>query len=100
MKDYEWSEPAFDAFTAFLDRLDDHSETTADRAEVEIKRTLTRLSGAPYQGHRSRWPGLLEWSVSRWSKIIVYRETADGIRIIAFYDARQDLGAQSPSSND
>ena len=92
--------PAFDAFTAFLDRLDAYSETTANRAEAEIKRTLTRLAGAPHHGHRSRWPGLLEWSVSRWSKIIVYRETAGGIRIIAFYDARQDLTAQTPSLND
>jgi len=96
LKRYEWSEPALEAFGAFLDRLDDYSEATADKAEAEIKRTLKRLARSPHQGHRSRWPGLLEWSARRWTKIIVYREAPIGIRILAFYDARQDLTAVDP----
>ena len=99
MKDYEWTEPAFEAFSTFLDRLDDYSASTADRAEAEIKRTLTRLAAHPLHGHRSRWPGLLEWSAARWSKIIVYRETPAGIRVIAFYDARQNLDVVDPNQN-
>lgn len=100
MRDYEWSEPALAAFSEFLDYLDERSLAASDRAETEIKATLSRLAERPYRGHRSRWPGLLEWSATDWSKIIVYRELPDGIRIIAFYDARQDLSVVHPTPND
>jgi plasmid stabilization system protein ParE len=100
VKDYEWSEPALTAFSEFLDFLDDRSFALADRAEAEIKKTLRRLAEHPGHGHLSRWPGLLEWSAADWKKIIVYRETPDGLRIIAFYDARQDLSVVHPTPND
>jgi len=100
VKDFEWSEPALTAFSDFLDHLDAHSLATADEAETEIKATLWRLAEHPHQGHLSRWPGLLEWSAADWKKIIVYRERPDGIRVIAFYDARQDLSVVHPTPND
>ena len=100
MSDYEWSEPALTAFSEFLDYLDERNLAASDRAEREIKATLSRLAERPYRGHRARWPGLLEWSATDWSKIVVYRELPDGIRIIAFYDSRQDLRAVDPTTID
>lgn len=100
MRDFEWSEPALSAFSDFLDHLDEYSLAAADRAEAEIKAMLWRLAEHPHQGRLSRWPGLLEWSAVDWKKIIVYRQCPDGIRIIAFYDARQDLSVVQPTPND
>jgi plasmid stabilization system protein ParE len=87
----EWTQPALADFEAFLDELDGHDQRIADRAEHDIRSTISRLADHPQYGHKGRWPGLLQWSATRWRKIIVYRERPDGLRVIAFLDTRRDL---------
>ncbi len=91
MRLVEWTDPALADFEAFLDELDVHDERLADRAEQDIRSTVSRLADHPRYGHEGRWPGLLQWSARHWRKIIVYRELPDGLRIIAFLDTRRDL---------
>ena len=91
MRIVEWTEPALRDFEAFLDELDSHDKRIADRAEQNLRSTISRLADHPRYGRKARWPELLQWSATRWRKIIVYRERPDGLRVIAFLDARRDL---------
>ena len=70
------------------------------RAHDDIQDALSLIAHRPGVGRQSEWPGLQRWSVREWKKIIIYREVPDGVRIIAFYDARQDLTTVDPTQND
>ena len=93
MRIVEWTEPALEDFETFLNDLDERDPRVADRAEQDIRAIVSRLVDHPRYGHKGRWPELLEWSATRWRKIIVYRELPNGLRVIALLDARQDLSA-------
>lgn len=92
----EWSGPAQRAFDAYIDHLIEVAPHSAQRASKEVIAAAERLGRRPLMGRPSRWPGLREWSLLRWKKIVVYRVDADRLLILAFYDARQDLARVSP----
>lgn len=92
----EWSGPAQRAFDAYIDYLVETSPHAAERASNQIIAATERLGRRPKLGRPSRWKGLREWSLLRWKKIVVYRLEADRLRIVAFYDARQDLSRVTP----
>ncbi|HCK83778.1 MAG TPA: hypothetical protein DHW63_04455 [Hyphomonadaceae bacterium] len=92
----EWSGPAQRAFDAYIDYLIETSPRVAQRASREIVAATERLGRRPNLGRPSRWKGLREWSLLRWKKIVVYRVDAGRLRIVALYDARQDLARVTP----
>ena len=92
----EWSRPAQRAFDAYIDYLIEASPRTAQQASNEIIAATERLGRRPNMGRPSRWKGLREWSLPRWKKIVVYRVEAGRLRIVAFYDGRQDLSRVTP----
>ena len=47
------------------------------------------LEKRPLIARRSRYPGYLAWSLTKWKRIIVFHEIVNGIEIAAFLDARQ-----------
>ena len=65
-----------------------------------LQDAVALISQRPGVGRQAEWPGLMRWSVPDWNKIIIYREIPDGVRVVALYDARQDLSAVDPTSND
>jgi plasmid stabilization system protein ParE len=92
----EWSGPARRAFNTYIDYLIEAAPRSAQRASREIAAATERIGRRPLIGRPSRWPGLREWSLRRWKKIVVYRVEAEQIVILALYDARQDLTRVTP----
>lgn len=91
MRRLQWSDSAFSAFDLFVEEMRARSEPRAERASEEIIAASRRVRERPHLGRPSRWPGLREWSVLRWKKILIYRVEMDRVLILAFYDARQDM---------
>ncbi len=95
-----WTDAARESFDAFLEQQLAYRRSAAIQARDDVRKALTLIIDRPGVGRRCEWPGLKRWSLLRWRKIIIYREMNEGIRIIAFYDARQDLMAVDPRLNE
>jgi plasmid stabilization system protein ParE len=95
-----WSQSARESYDAFLEYLLERDKGRAVRARNDLQDALTLISRRPQVGRRSEWSGLKRWSVPEWDRIIVFREIPDGIRVVALYDARQDLSVVDPTLND
>jgi plasmid stabilization system protein ParE len=96
----QWTEPARESYDAFLEYLLERDRRRAIRARDDLQDALAMISRRPQVGRRSEWSGLKRWSVPEWDKIIIFREIPDGIRVVALYDARQDLSVVDPTLND
>jgi plasmid stabilization system protein ParE len=96
----QWAEPARESYDAFLEHLLEGSRSRAIQARNDLQDAVALISRRPGVGRQSEWPGLMRWSVPDWNKIIIYREISDGVRVVALYDARQDLSAVDPTLND
>lgn len=84
------------ALRAYLVYLQAHAPKLVWEAGEEIRAGALQLSQWPFAHRESRWPGLREFVLRRWKKLIVYRVEADRVVILAFLDLRQDLGALAP----
>lgn len=92
-----WTASAEDDLRAYIGYLLERDPGTADRAKRDIASRVELLGRRPGTGRKSRWPGLHEFSLTQWRKIVVYRTRADdGVLVIALYDARQDLTKMKP----
>jgi plasmid stabilization system protein ParE len=91
-----WTRPAQRDFDAYLVYLHERDPGISQSAESDIRSRVELLGKRPGIGREARWLGLHEFSLTRWRKIIVYRIVRDGVVIIAFYDARQDLAKAKP----
>ena len=100
MRILQWAEPARESYDAFLEYLLERSRSNAVQARDDLQDAVALISRRPGVGRQSEWPGLMRWSVPDWNKIIVYREIPDGVRVVALYDARQDLTAVDPTTID
>lgn len=100
MKVIAWTDSARESFDVFLEEQLAYRRSAAVRARDDVRKALALITVRPGIGRRSEWAGLKRWSVLEWNKIIIYREMPEGIRIIAFYDARQDLTAVDPRLNE
>lgn len=100
MRIIQWTEPARESYDAFLEYLLEMDSRRAIRARNDLQDALALISRRPQVAPRSEWPGLKRWSVPEWDKIIIFREIPDGIRVVALYDARQDLSVVDPTLND
>lgn len=100
MRIIQWSKAARESYDAFLEYLLEQGERRAIRARNDLQDNLALICRRPQVGRRSEWPGLKRWSVPEWDKIIIFREIPDGIRVVALYDARQDLTVVDPTLND
>ncbi len=92
----EWLVPARRRFLDYLAGLKHVNAPAAAEALQEIEQAVELLARRPAIGRPSRWPGLREWSLLRWKKLLVYRIESERILIVAFYDARQDMGDPGP----
>ena len=94
MRLVEWTEPAEQSADRFLDMLLEVNPSAAKRAREEIQGATRRFMWMLTPGRTSRrWPGCRELSLLRWNKIIVFKIMPDGLFVLAFLDARQDLDA-------
>ncbi|CAN5422199.1 hypothetical protein BH09PSE1_BH09PSE1_13440 [soil metagenome] len=100
MRVVQWTQPARESYDAFLEYLLERDKRRAVRARNDLQDSLTLICLRPQIGRRSEWPGLKRWSVPEWNKIIIFREIPDGVRVVALYDARQDLTVVDPTLND
>jgi plasmid stabilization system protein ParE len=91
-----WAASAEGDYLKYLAELADATPAVAARCQIEIETVARRLADRPRIGHMSRWPGLFEWSLVRWHKILVYRIEPRRIVIVAFYDSRRDLAKARP----
>jgi plasmid stabilization system protein ParE len=91
-----WTAAAQKDFDAYLIYLHEHDPRIAQTAKSDIRSRAELLGKRPGIGRNARWPGLNEFSLTRWRKIIVYKTLRNGVAIIAFYDARQDLAKAKP----
>lgn len=96
----QWSQSARESYDGFLEYLLELDRVSAIRARNDLQDNLALISRRPQVGRRSEWPGLKRWSVPEWNKIIIFREIPDGVRVVALYDARQDLTVVDPTLND
>jgi len=96
----QWTQPARESYDVFLEYLLERDKRWAIRARNDLQDALALICQRPQIGRRSEWLGLKRWSVPEWDKIIIFREIPDGIRVVAFYDARQDLTVVDPTLND
>lgn len=92
----KWTPPALASLNAYFAHLGEHAPSLTGKARAGIEKAVGRLGVRPLMGRPARWPGLREWSLLRWKKIVVYRVKDDRIEILAFYDARQDLSRLTP----
>ncbi|WP_372691825.1 type II toxin-antitoxin system RelE/ParE family toxin [Brevundimonas sp.] len=100
MRVAQWTQPARESYDAFLQHLLEQNKRRAILARNDLQDAVALLCRRPQVGRRSEWPGLKRWSVPEWDKIIIFREIPDGVRVVAFYDARQDLTVVDPTLND
>lgn len=91
-----WLPSAKRALRNYLFYLRDQAPSLVFQAEQELREASLQLCDFPYAHREARWPGLRELYVPRWKKLIVYRVEQDRVVIVAFFDARQDLGATAP----
>ena len=96
MRTVEWSTPARRQFNAYIDYLIIENPRAAERASKTVLTAARRLATHPFIARASRWPGLRELSLTRWRKIVVYKVEGQLVRIVALYDARQDLTKVKP----
>jgi plasmid stabilization system protein ParE len=94
-----WSAEARSSYLSFLAGLKAVNPSAARAAQAEFAKATARLSKRPLIARPARWAGLREWSLPKWSKILVLTIRDDALHIIAFYDARQDLTEQDPRSD-
>lgn len=91
-----WSLAANRQLIDYLDYLAEHDERLSVRAKRDIVGRVSLLGRRPQTGRNARWPGLREFSLTRWRKLIVYRVEDGRVIVVAFYDARQDLSQAKP----
>lgn len=91
MRPVVWAPRAQTALLAFLEDLAVRDLSLPFRAGADVDRALEMLRQRPYLARPARWPGYREWSVLKWRKIIVLKETDEALQVVGFFDARQDL---------
>ena len=92
----QWSAAAAASLAAFIELLHGVNPALSRVARRDIRLRAGRLCKHPFMARPSRWPGMRELSLTRWRKILVYRVEENQVRIVAFYDARQDLSRVTP----
>lgn len=93
MRGIRWAGAARTDQLQWLLYLADRNPQAADDAADDIEEKVAHLPRRPLDHRPSRWRGLREMSLPRWSKIVVYQVTDEEIIVIAFLDPRQDLTA-------
>jgi len=68
--------------------LKPRNRDAADRAAKEIKSLTRLLARRPLLGRMGTRQGTREFSIARWHKVIVYRESEGGIDISSLRDPR------------
>ena len=86
-----WAATARADYMDYLRYLRRVAPESARRAAADVESESARLEKQPFTARPSRWPGMREWSLLRWKKIIVFRIDPEEIVILGFLDARQDL---------
>ena len=94
-----WSTSARANYLDYLRYLRGVAPASAKRAASEVEAETARIEKTPLMARPSRWAGMREWSLSRWSKIIVLRVDPAEIVIVAFVDARRDLSTFTPKDD-
>ena len=94
MSGAQWAPGARSAYLRFLRELAVLSPPAAQRAEDDVLKALSIVTDHPLRGRASqRWLHRREWSLRRQHKLLVYRQEADGVVVVGFFDTRQDLNA-------
>jgi plasmid stabilization system protein ParE len=83
-----WRPKARRAFLAALEYLSDRDEAVFVKLNTVVELAVARLERTPQVARPSRYPGCRAWSLTKWSKVIVFRETPEGIEIVGFLDTR------------
>ena len=84
-----WRPRAEEQFRAALRFLTEQNEVAASDMATDVEAAARLLRLRPQAARRSQYPGFFAWSLTKWKKIIIFREMAGGIEIVAFLDARQ-----------
>ena len=98
MKKAAWSRTAERQLESYLDYLAGQDADRPERARSDIQATADETAGRPGLARPARWPGMFERSVRLWRKLLVFRLEDRVMRVVAFYDMRQDLSAVDPLS--
>ena len=83
-----WSDRAAKEFEDLILYLTPRDRKAAVRAAREIKSVTRLLARRPQLGRTGMREGTREFSVARWHKVIVYRESEGGIDISTLRDPR------------
>ena len=83
-----WSDRAAREFEDLILYLKPRNRDAAVRAAREIKSLTRLLARRPRLGRMGTREGTREFSVARWHKVIVYRESEGGIEISTLRDPR------------
>ena len=83
-----WSAQAKQELKDLITYLKQHNRASAVEASTEIKAISRLLARRPFIGRPARSDSEREFSISRWSKVFVYRITPDGIDISTLRDPR------------
>lgn len=83
-----WSDRAVREFEDLVLYLKARNPDAAVRAAAEIKSLTRLLARRPLLGRIGTREGTREFSVARWHKVIVYRESEGGIDISTLRDPR------------
>lgn len=86
-----WSNRAAREFEDLILYLKPRNRDAAVRAAREIRLLTRLLARRPLLGRIGTRDGTREFSLARWHKVIVYRESEDGIEISTLRDPRMQL---------
>lgn len=84
-----WRPRARHAFLSAIEYLADRNEVASGRLKSAVELALARLERRPLVARPAGYPGCRAWSLTAWSKVIIFREIEDGIEIVAFLDTRE-----------
>jgi plasmid stabilization system protein ParE len=84
-----WRPNALSEVEQTLRYLRDRDDLAARRFLSDVDSATRLILRRPRLGRPSRYPGFRAWSLVRWSKLVIFRETTAGIEIAALLDTRQ-----------
>jgi plasmid stabilization system protein ParE len=85
-----WRPKARAEFVAAVRYLKDRNEVAARKLRDAVVESASLLSRQPLIARESAYPGFRAWSLPKWSKILVFRITSDGIEVVALLDTRSE----------
>lgn len=84
-----WRPQAEEQFRAAIRFLAERDEAVAGEMASAVEAATQILELRPQVARKSQYPGFSAWSLTKWKKIIIFREIPDGIEIATLLDTRQ-----------